>query len=195
MGAPHVDAAPRAYSAQAGQYGPAARWGVVLLVLAALVGGVLLMRPTGGAAVATGPSHGDALRVSAADLPTHCGAAGTRIGKRVTADLDHDGRTEQVVSARCQAEAGSPPDGLYVFSAGPSGRARLVTVLLDPKQKMTVRALSLAHGRLRARLAGYSSDTVPRYRPDLLLWVHWKWHAGEFSLVPEGPDASSARVV
>ncbi|OIV38441.1 hypothetical protein BIV57_05830 [Mangrovactinospora gilvigrisea] len=147
--------------------------------LAAVTAAVLVGRPGETQAHSAEPVRG-AGAVPVSSVPLDCGGVGVAVTKRITADLDHDGRPDTALAAHCNAGTGSPPDGIFLYTPA-RGTAKPI-VLLDPRKGLTVKKLVLQDGRLRATMLGYSSPEVPRCCADLSGDVHWEWTSGIFKL-------------
>ncbi|MEV5439214.1 hypothetical protein AB0K80_24860 [Streptomyces sp. NPDC052682] len=114
-------------------------------------------------------------------FPLQCGPVKAVVTKRVSGDLDADGRPETVAAVHCDAPMGTPPDGVYVLTrAADSAAPRVVATLLDPEDGTTVSDLTVRDGAVTATLLGYSSADVPRCCPDVTTGAKWRWHNGAF---------------
>lgn len=135
--------------------------------------------PKNQAAHAAGPAVA-APDPAAADYPLNCGPVKVVVQRKASGDLDGDGRPETVAAVRCDAGSGTPPNGVYVLTRSAGGKPRVVATLVDPKDQFTVTALAVRDGAVTATLDGYSSDDVPRYRPDVHDRAQWQWRNGAF---------------
>ncbi|MFK0193283.1 hypothetical protein [Kitasatospora sp. NPDC090308] len=159
-------------------------WVLVAAGCAAVVGGALgatsatgavtagqpAAEPTAGSAAGTAaPPEAD---LSKADLPLDCGPFPVAVSLRTAAVLG--GAPVTVAAAHCQADMGTPPDG--VFLVGPDGPP---AVLLPDTEGLTVTELAIrSDGSIRGRARGYSSPDVPRFAPDLEVELSWKRAGG-----------------
>ncbi|MET7691136.1 hypothetical protein ABZT06_24690 [Streptomyces sp. NPDC005483] len=139
------------------------------------------------AAQAAGPEARPAPAVTTAPDPAHvhfpidCGPVKAKIQKRVSGDLDGDGRPETVVVVHCDAPMGTPPDAVYVITpAKATGEPRVVATLLSPKTRNTVTDFTLSDGAVLATLLGYSTSDVPSCCPDVKDEAKWQWKDGAF---------------
>jgi hypothetical protein len=108
-------------------------------------------------------------------LPIDCGPLPVHIDQHFSAALPGAGTPVTVVAARCDAGAGSPPDGLYVLEAGTAAPVQL----LDPAKRMTIRSMAMrSDGSIHAVVIGYSSTSVPDCCPDLSETLDWSLGAG-----------------
>ncbi|WP_052434373.1 hypothetical protein [Streptacidiphilus melanogenes] len=120
--------------------------------------------PLAGGAAATAPDP------AKAKLPIDCGPLPVHVDQHFSAALPGAGAPVTVVAARCDAGAGSPPDGLYVLEAGQAAPIQL----LDPAKRMTVRSVAMrSDGSIHAVVIGYSSASVPDCCPDLSETLNW----------------------
>ncbi|WP_069625502.1 hypothetical protein [Streptomyces niveus] len=135
--------------------------------------------PAGRTAPKTAPQP--APDTAAVDFPLECGGAKALVTKEATGDLDGDGRPETVAAARCDAGSGTPPNGVYVLTAGKdAGAPRIVATLVDPADRQSVADLEISDGVVRARLLGYSGPDVPACCPDEDQRLTWQWKNGAF---------------
>lgn len=138
------------------------------------------------AAQAAGPAGKPAAAVAPPDptgvgFPLQCGPLPILVQERATGDLDGDGRPEMVVSVRCDAGSGTPPNGVYVLTqAADAKQPRLVATLVDPKDRLSVTDLTVSDAAVTATLLGYSSPDVPRCCPDVNERAKWQWKNGAF---------------
>ncbi|GJF27450.1 hypothetical protein KNE206_01500 [Kitasatospora sp. NE20-6] len=161
-------------------------WALVAAGCAAVVAGALAASPAEGTPAAARPTAKAAPPAAApdpakAELPLDCGPFPVTVVLKVSADLG-DGSPSTVVAAHCAADNGTPPDGVFVLTAGPDGRPEVAGTLLDPAaDNLTVTALTVrSDGEIRARARGYSSPDVPRCCPDRSLAIAWKRNAGHW---------------
>jgi hypothetical protein len=119
-----------------------------------------------------------------ADFPLECGPVKAIVVKQASGDLDGDGRPETVAVVHCDAPMGTPPDGLYVLThaadASASSAPRIVATLVNPKDRITVKDLSIRDGAVLADLLGYSTEDVPSCCPDVKDSAKWQWKDGAF---------------
>ncbi|WP_428955812.1 hypothetical protein [Streptomyces sp. cg35] len=127
---------------------------------------------------------------AAVHFPLNCGPVKVLVQKKASGDLDGDGRPETVAAVRCDAGSGTPPSGVYVLTQPAGAEPRIVATLVDPKDRFSVSALGVQDGAVTATLDGYSSDAVPRYRPDVHDKAKWQWRNGAF--VRSTPAAASS---
>lgn len=114
-------------------------------------------------------------------FPIDCGPVKAKVQKRISGDLDGDGRPETVVVVHCDAPMGTPPDGVYVITRAKStGEPRVVATLLSPKTRNTVTDFTVSDGAVLATLLGYSTSDVPSCCPDVTDKVEWQWKDGAF---------------
>lgn len=118
--------------------------------------------------------------------PFDCGGFGYFVNATHYADLDGDGRVEAVVLVRCDAGAGSPPSGLYVFdgTSAPSN-PRLMATLLSPKTDRETNAFTITGTTVTMDGYGYSSPSVPRCCPDEKYRMTWVWDGPHYSYTSE----------
>ncbi|WP_051731706.1 hypothetical protein [Kitasatospora phosalacinea] len=102
-----------------------------------------------------------------AHLPLDCGPFPVAVGLKASAVLD--GEPVTVAAAHCQADMGTPPDGVFLVAAGGAPVA-----LLPDAEGLTVTELAIrSDGSIRGRARGYSSPDVPRFSPDLQVELVW----------------------
>ncbi|KUN20600.1 hypothetical protein AQJ23_33670 [Streptomyces antibioticus] len=124
-------------------------------------------------ATAPSPAH--------VDFPIDCGPVKALVVKKATGDLDGDGRPETVAVVHCDAPMGTPPDGVYVLTqAADAKKPRVVATLIDPKDRTTVKTLTVTDGTVLADTLGYSSGSVPSCCPDVKTSAKWQWKNGTF---------------
>jgi hypothetical protein len=115
------------------------------------------------------------------DFPIECGPAKEVVVKKVTGDLDGDGRPETVAVVHCDSAMGTPPDGVYVLTrSADTGTPRVVATLINPKDRRTVTDFALRDGAVLATLLGYSTTDVPSCCPDVKDSAKWRWKNGAF---------------
>ncbi|MFF7025340.1 hypothetical protein ACFY97_30540 [Streptomyces klenkii] len=171
-------------------------WLVTAVALAAVIAVACLTGPREDPAPARAVAPAAATRAPdalAGRYPLRCGpGGGPDVVQQVTSDLDHDGRLETVAVVRCRAGGGTPPSGVYLLAEPRSygEPPRVLATLVDPREKMTVTALTVTEGTVSATLLGYSSASVPRCCPDMRRTVEWHWKNGKFVLRPH-PVAGS----
>ncbi|MET9499692.1 hypothetical protein [Streptomyces sp. NPDC006552] len=127
---------------------------------------------------------------AAVHFPLNCGPVKVVVQKQAAGDLDGDGRPETVAVVRCDAGSGTPPNGVYVLTQPPGAKPRIVATLVDPKDAFSVSAFAVQDGAVTATLDGYSSDAVPRYRPDIHDKATWQWKGGAFVRSPQAAASS-----
>ncbi|MFF2123157.1 hypothetical protein ACFVXH_38130 [Kitasatospora sp. NPDC058184] len=158
-------------------------WAVALAGCGAVVAAALAASPATGTPV---PAHGtpQALVASAApdparaQLPLDCGPFPVKTALSVPARLG-DGRPGTVVAAHCAAETGTPPDAVYLLGFGPGGRPEVVATLLPERENLTVSRIAVrSDGAITGHAQGYSSEDVPRFRPDISLDLTWTQRSG-----------------
>ncbi|MBF9068511.1 hypothetical protein [Streptacidiphilus fuscans] len=178
-------------------------WIATAAGVASVVGLVLVVGPAGaaqrvagdlpgsgaGTAAGTGPGAGAATGQAAhpipaasapnpakAKLPIDCAGQPVKIDQQFAAALPGSGTPVTVASARCDAAAGTPPDGLYVLEPGKGAAAAPVVAatLIDPLKRMTVQSVTMrSDGSVRAVVSGYSSANVPNCCPDINETLSW----------------------
>ncbi|GHH92304.1 hypothetical protein [Streptomyces capillispiralis] len=127
------------------------------------------------------PAHAAPPDPAAVEFPLECGPVKAVVKKKVSGDLDGDGRPETVAVVHCDAPMGTPPDGVYVLTrAAGSTEPRLVATLVDPRDRTNVDDFALRDGEVTAALLGYSSADVPSCCPDVRESVKWRWENGAF---------------
>lgn len=163
-------------------------WVATATAVAAVVAFSSVLQPNPAtAAQAAGPEAGPAPVVTTAPDPTgvhfpiDCGPVKAKVQKRVSGDLDGDGRPETVVVVHCDAAMGTPPDAVYVITrAKGSGEPRVVATLLSPKSRNTVTDFTVSDEAVEATLLGYSTSDVPSCCPDVTDKAKWQWKDGAF---------------
>ncbi|MEU6392140.1 hypothetical protein [Streptomyces sp. NPDC046939] len=162
-------------------------WLATAAALAAVVAASGFLQP--GSATAAQPEDrtpGTTAHAAAAPdpaavrFPLNCGPVKVLVQDKASGDLDGDGRPETVAVVRCDAGSGTPPNGVYVLTQPAGAKARVVATLVDPKDQFSVSDLAVRDGAVTATLDGYSSDDVPRYRPDVHDRAQWQWRNGAF---------------
>ncbi|MEU9074682.1 hypothetical protein ACFYUY_38040 [Kitasatospora sp. NPDC004745] len=158
-------------------------WALALAGCGAVVAAGLAAGPASGSPV---PLHGAprALGASAApdpaaaQLPLDCGPFPVKAVLSMPAVLG-DGRPGTVVAAHCDAANGTPPDAVYLLGFGPGDRPVVVSTLLSERENLTVGRLALrSDGAITGHAQGYSSEDVPRFRPDISLDLTWTRKGG-----------------
>ncbi|MDH6109575.1 hypothetical protein P3T36_000346 [Kitasatospora sp. MAP12-15] len=161
-------------------------WSVVLaacvaVVAAALAGGsasgTVTAAPTGApepVPTAQAPDPAQAV------LPLDCGPFPVKVSVSFAADLG-DGTPSTVVAAHCDADNGTPPDGVFVLGAGADGHPVVRDTLVSWQENLTVTRLALrSDGVLTAQARGYSTAAVPRCCPDLTVSLNWTRKGGSY---------------
>ncbi|MFF7451321.1 MULTISPECIES: hypothetical protein [unclassified Streptomyces] len=147
---------------------------------------VLQPNPATAAQAAGPPSHTAPAAATApdpaqADFPIDCGPVKALVVKKASGDLDGDGRPETVAVVHCDAPMGTPPDGVYVLTRATDTTApRVVATLVDPKDRTTVKTLTVSDKTVGADLLGYSTDSVPSCCPDVTTSAKWQWKNDAF---------------
>lgn len=118
----------------------------------------------------------------AVSYPLDCGPLKVLVQKKASGDLDGDGRPETVAVVRCDAGAGTPPNGVYVVTgaADAGGKPRVVATLVDPAERLSVTDFAIRDAAVTATLLGYSSTDVPSCCPDQKQQAKWQWKNGAF---------------
>jgi hypothetical protein len=167
-------------------------WVATATAVAGVVALSSMLQPNPATAAQTaGPaatsSHAPAPAVATAPdpagvtFPIRCGPLKVLVQKKVSGDLDGDGRPETVVVVHCDSGMGTPPDAVYVLTgAKNSGTPRVVATLVDPKDRLTVSEFTVRDGAVQATLLGYSNDDVPNCCPDTKDSAKWQWKNGAF---------------
>ncbi|GAA2308995.1 hypothetical protein OKJ48_27440 [Streptomyces kunmingensis] len=163
-------------------------WLATAAALAAVVAASGFLQPgaaTAAQAESTAPGTTSAALAppdpAAVHFPLNCGPVEVVVQKKASGDLDGDGRPETVAVVRCDAGSGTPPNGVYVLTQAPGAKPRVVATLVDPKDGFSVSAFDVRDEAVTATLDGYSSDAVPRYRPDIHDRAKWQWKNGTFA--------------
>ncbi|WP_280681813.1 hypothetical protein [Kitasatospora sp. MAA19] len=158
-------------------------WALALAGCGAVVAAALAAAPATGTPVPV-RSTPKALAASAApdpakaQLPLECGPFPIETVIGMPADLG-DGRPGTVVAAHCAAETGTPPDAVYLLGFGPGAHPVVLTTLLSERENLTVGRLALrSDGAITGHAQGYSSEDVPRFRPDISLDLTWTRKGG-----------------
>ncbi|MFB7908959.1 hypothetical protein ACFXPX_26425 [Kitasatospora sp. NPDC059146] len=159
-------------------------WALALAGCGAVVAAALAASPATGTPL---PARGGAPKALAAgaapdpakaQLPMDCGPFPVRTVLSVPAELG-DGRPGTVVAAQCGTDTGTPPDSVYLLGFGPDQRPVVVATLLTDRENLTLSRLTVrSDGAITGRAQGYSSDEVPRFRPDLSLDLTWTHRGG-----------------
>ncbi|HXA43186.1 MAG TPA: hypothetical protein VNV65_09790 [Candidatus Solibacter sp.] len=133
---------------------------------------------------------------SKAAYPFDCGAPqnGQTFGYFVqqVSYLYLSGTASALVLVRCNAGAGSPPVGLYLFQPGPLGRPELAGTLLAITYPVDISNDFQAHGftfqvsalggaTVTMTAGAYSSATVPNCCPDASRTFNWTWNGTGFT--------------
>ncbi|WNI14797.1 hypothetical protein [Actinacidiphila sp. ITFR-21] len=174
-------------------------WIATAAAVGVLVGAVALVEPadasqSGAQAARDRPPTGPvaAPDPAAVTYPLDCPpGVRTDVVSAVSGDLDGDGRPETVVVVRCHADVGTPPSGVFVLGAAPSGGApRIVVTLVRPRDDRQVSDFRLEGRTVRATVLGFSGDDTPRCCPDLRRTYAWEWRGDRYVALP-GPAANS----
>ncbi|MEV4555641.1 hypothetical protein AB0K51_01440 [Kitasatospora sp. NPDC049285] len=165
-------------------------WALVAAGCAAVVGGALGANSATGAVVTAGqpaPKGGAAAVPDAvapvaekAELPLDCGPFPVAVSLQTSAVLK--GRPVTVAAAHCQADGGTPPDGVFLLENGQNGTPKVAATLLPDSEGYSLTALAIrSDGSIRGQARGYSSPDVPRFAPDLLIELSWTEHDGQWT--------------
>ncbi|MGW3041534.1 hypothetical protein ACWC9T_16165 [Kitasatospora sp. NPDC001159] len=159
-------------------------WALALASCGAVVAAALAASPATGAPVPARGGTPKALAASAvpdpakAQLPLDCGPFPVKTVLSVPAELG-DGRPGTVVAAHCATETGTPPDSVYLLGFGAGERPVVVATLLTERENLTLSRLAVrSDGAITGHAQGYSSDDVPRFRPDISLALTWTRKGG-----------------
>ncbi|MEV0221425.1 hypothetical protein [Streptomyces sp. NPDC050704] len=162
-------------------------WVATATALAGVVAASAFLQPDEATAAQHGPEAKTVPAATAppdparADLPIECGPIKVKIQKQASGDLDGDGRPETVAVVRCDAGSGTPPNGVYVLTqAEGATKPRVVATLVDPKDRLSVKTLTLRDAAITATVLGYSSPDVPSCCPDVNERAKWQWKNGTF---------------
>jgi hypothetical protein len=101
-----------------------------------------------------------------------CGGVGTVIDARAIGDLNGDRRPDAVISAHCDAGAGSPPSAVEVF-LDDAGRPRSIGDVVSASDDLLVQRVGLRSGVISLKAMGYSPGT-PRCCPDRTIDQTWR---------------------
>ena len=164
-------------------------WVGTAAAVGAVVAAAVALAPAGAAApMADGPHTvpaASAPNPAGVAFPLDCAGLPVKVTQHFSADTTGNGSVVTVVAVHCDAQNGTPPDGLYVLRAGPGGRPRIAATLISPAQDLTVRSVGLrADGAIHAAVDGYSSADVPRCCADVHQTYTWT----------PGPDGYSRTV-
>ncbi|MEZ0094708.1 hypothetical protein [Streptacidiphilus sp. EB129] len=161
--------------------------------LAAVIAAALAAAPAGASVATVNGPH--AVPAAAAPnpagvaLPLDCAGLPVKIDQSFSADLTGNGDLATVVAARCDSPTGTPPDGVYVITAGAGGAPRISAVLVRPGEGLNVRSMSLGgDGSVHARIDGYSSPAVPRCCADLHETYSWTRSGTDWSRTTSAPS-------
>ncbi|MFJ9772068.1 hypothetical protein ACIRVF_12600 [Kitasatospora sp. NPDC101157] len=204
-----VETAAGTTTATAGQQTPRGRsgpghartapwhWAVALAGCGAVVATALAASPATGTPLAAGGTP-RALAASAApdpaaaQLPMDCGPFPVKTVLSVPVDLG-DGHPGTVVAAHCATDTGNPPDSVYLLGFGPGGHPAVAATLLTERENLTLSKLAVrSDGAITGRAQGYSSDDVPRFRPDVSLDLTWTRRGGGWERSQSAAPAGSA---
>lgn len=161
-------------------------WISTAALLGAVIGAGALVQPADASPHASQATPRPAPDPKAATYPLDCAGAPVDVVSRVSADLDQDGRPETVVVVHCPVQAGTPPTGVFVLTAGaaPGSAPRIVATLVDPAEQRSITGFGIQGRTIRATVLGYSSDTTPRCCPDQKRAYTWQWRAGRYYATP-----------
>ncbi|WP_406166879.1 hypothetical protein [Streptomyces sp. NBC_00996] len=157
------------------------QWVATATAIAGVVALSSVLQPDPARAAQPGPEAKSVAAVAApdpagVDFPIECGPTKVLVQKKVSGDLDGDGRPETVAVVRCDAGSGTPPNGVYVLTqADGAKKPRVVATLVDPKDRLSVTDFALRDGVVTATLLGYSSSDVPSCCPDVKDRAKWQW--------------------
>lgn len=127
------------------------------------------------AAVVQDPLRGVAWATQA--YPFDCSPVGYLVLHSQDVELTGDRNRDAVVLVRCNAGAGTPPVGLYVFDGASSPAApRLLATLLSPNEGKQAGTFTVRDRTISMRTYGFSSDRVPHCCPDETFHLTWTWH-------------------
>lgn len=163
------------------------QWVATATAIAGVVALSSVLQPDSARAAQPGPTGTSVAAAAAApdptgvDFPIECGPTKVLVQKKLSGDLDGDGRPETVTVVRCDAGSGTPPNGVYVLTrAADEKKPRVVATLVDPKDRLSVTDFALSDGAVTATLLGYSSADVPSCCPDVKDRAKWQWKGGAF---------------
>ncbi|MDR3033961.1 MAG: hypothetical protein LBV78_12790 [Kitasatospora sp.] len=171
-------------------------WVLVAAGCAAVVGGALgatsatgavtAGQPAGDPVAAPAPEPAPEADLSKVKLPLECGPFPVAVSLKTSAVLD--GKPLTVAAAHCQADMGTPPDGVFLVGADGAPVA-----LLPDSEGLTVTELAIrSDGSIRGRARGYSSPDVPRFSPDLEVELSWKRAGGAWTKTETKSSVQSA---
>ncbi|MET8623449.1 hypothetical protein ABZW30_06780 [Kitasatospora sp. NPDC004669] len=173
-------------------------WALALAGCGAVVAAALTASPATGAPVPARGGTPKALAASAApdpakaQLPLDCGPFPVKTVLSVPAELG-DGRPGTVVAAHCATETGTPPDSVYLLGFGAGERPVVVATLLTERENLTLSRLAVrSDGAITGHAQGYSSDDVPRFRPDISLDLTWTRKGGDWERSQTAAPVSQA---
>jgi hypothetical protein len=176
----------------------ARHWALVAAACAAVVGGTLAAAPAQGRPTPSPAGQpAEALATAAApdpakaQLPMDCGPFPVTIALSFGARLN--GVPSTVAAAHCAAPNGTPSDAVFLLTAGADGRPTVEASLLTEADRLTVTALKVrSDGTITGHAKGYSSDQVPRFRPDLVLSLNWTRHGAGWTRTETRVPANQA---
>ncbi|MFG3226373.1 hypothetical protein ACGF07_16530 [Kitasatospora sp. NPDC048194] len=158
-------------------------WAVALAGCGAVVAAALAASPATGSPVPARGKAPETLAATAApdpakaQLPLDCGPFPVKV-LSVSARLA-DGQPGTVVVAHCATDTGTPPDSVYLLGFGTDQRPAVVATLLTERENLTLSRLAVrSDGAITGRAQGYSSEDVPRFRPDVSLDLTWTRKGG-----------------
>jgi hypothetical protein len=101
-----------------------------------------------------------------------CSGVGTVVDRRIVGDLNGDGRPDAVISAHCDAGAGSPPSVVEVY-LDVAGTPHALGDAVSIDDDLLVQRLSLHLGLITVQAQGYTRGT-PRCCPDRTIKQTWR---------------------
>jgi len=114
--------------------------------------------------------------------PMDCSGVGYLVLQVSYADLTGDGVPDAVVLVRCNAGAGSPPVGLFVFDGATSvSSPRMIATLISTDRGLQGNAFTIGGTTIAITVYGFSSTSVPHCCPDETLHLSWTWHDGTYT--------------
>jgi hypothetical protein len=165
---------------------------LIAMAVAVIVAFVVVVVVRGGDSTATPPATSPPTSSSASPSPSlsssappakgvrwstvvptlSCDGVGTVVDSRVMGDLNGDGRPDAVISAHCNAGAGSPPSVVDVYVAA-GAHARLVGTPVRIEDDLLVERVSVRGSEIIVTAQGYTAGT-PRCCPDRTIKQTWR---------------------